>query len=941
MKTKKINAIVSKILLFALSFVLVFTLFGCENTVIYAPEVKGVTLTAEEGYETGELNVQHTLSYTATDGSEVTVSVKKGSENATSSDCTYNTSSVTFLKAGKYTITVKAEKDGLSDEESLTCTAYAAAPVLTDATLRAKSGAKYGRTGQEHILNYTASAGSEASVSVKKDGHNAEAADYTYTEATKIITFNRVGEYEVIVTAAKNGQQTKKSACISVYDLEAPGFTEAASIAAKAGATAGKVGNVHVISWQVEAEAEVVFYKNGQLAVAGTDYNFNETNKEVTFLTEGEYEVVVVAVGADSKVAKSVASIDITGGENPVISNIVLTPSAYGYMRGQEIGLSYEVDIPNNAYPVEDCAPAVITVLKGAPDGEGGYTYAEMTESNSYTYNSETKKLTFRNAGNYKVVVSVTAHGATGSASAVLDVRNFARPTFNFTLSGNETGEGGSVTMTTGKVTYATGDEQKSGGETFSYYVQIRANDEAEWESADGKYEVNGNVFTAKLAGEYKITAYIESKQGRIGLSSQILRVTVKGMITLTPSANYTGKYMRVALNTDVALDYTINDPDGVAGNYDLIVEADEGYSVSGTSVTANFSKAGAYMARITYAHKSVPSVRQTIVYNLYAADANSPTFVGDPFGEIDVLVPDVGVMLYASITKKDGGAVSNVSYEFVGDHTGIEIKHIANNNNYPYYLLAGSNHVDEFMLKMTFSDGVNTMSVKKLYTVKELGKGKDYEDMKAYAEAVYGADNDLSFENTSSDMRPGLCLTNTGFIANRESENMSSKPNGDCAWVEVGAKNNFQIDFTMTYYGDNTVTGTDKKDMFSLSLGFRTVNHDGWAGNIAVKKKSDTSVDAYSWINSQKNDKWVGAFDIQKGKSYYVRVKNTLTDSTVKYEVYFSATGADDGYTLKYSCECPVASEAGKGGAPVYIMQFGYEAGCFGVENVVLTDLG
>ena len=949
MKTKKFNKIISRLMLIVLSLVLAFSLFACDGGTLPAPVVKKVTLNVEAGYLVGEIGVKHTLSYEATDGSEVEVTLKKGTEAAASTDATYvaSTKTIEFAKTGEYTVTVKATMNGVSDEESVKVTAIAPAPVLSNVTIDANAGQKQGKVGQEHLVNYTVSKGSVVNVAVMKNGVEAQSTDYEYVSATKVIKFNTEGDYEVVVTATKNSQTAEKIAPISIYSAESPTFTEAANIKAKAGETAGMVDAVHVLSYDVQdaASVEVSAKKDGGDAVVDTDYTYDETEREIVFLMEGDYEVIVTAYSADGQISKSIATIQIKALAEPVVSNLLLIPSEYGYIRGQDIGVSYEVQVPGNAYPASDCEVEV-TVQRGTPDGDG-YAYVTMTEGNGYTYDPATNKLSFVAAGHYRVTVTATAHGAEGVASVTVDVRDFAKPEFEFAFDKTEAEEETPVALTIGEISYDIGDGPNPSGETVQFSVRYKLRADSEWEESidDGKWMLEGDAdtgyeFTANKAGYYELTAFVVSAQGTIGRQVAILHATPKPLV-LTPSANYTDEWMRIAKNQSIQLDYTVSDTTLAEESYDITVVADDGFTINGTSVTAQFSEANTYVATITYTHKSDSTNKKVIEYKLSVVDdvENAPKFVGDPFGDMfDTLVPNVGLMLYSSATDKDGGAVT-VTYALVDSPNGVSVKHIANNNSFPSYLLATNANTKTFKVKMTVSDGTYEAVSTKTFSVKEVGNNKDFANMVAYGENFDLGDMDLA--NLSSDMQSKLCMTKTGVIDNRDNANFG-KPNGDTARVMTQGLDNFQIDFKMTFYGRNSITGVnDKQNAFSLSLGFRTVNHDGWGGNIAIKNTSETQFDAYDWLNNMNQHNYKTAVNYTFGDTFYFRLTHVLNGSTVTYSISYSTTGAEGSYTEMHNAVGSSSNSAGNGGAPVYMMQFGYEAGCFSIENVTLTNLG
>ncbi|MCI8458374.1 MAG: hypothetical protein HFE46_01740 [Clostridia bacterium] len=128
----KIASITSKLLLIALTAALGICVAACGKDDTAAPVVSDVTLAAAAGETLGAVENEHRLTYTATEGSDITVTVQKDGAPATDAEYTYthSTGIIVFHVTGEFTVTVLAEKDGRSDEGAVTLRigAYAAAP---------------------------------------------------------------------------------------------------------------------------------------------------------------------------------------------------------------------------------------------------------------------------------------------------------------------------------------------------------------------------------------------------------------------------------------------------------------------------------------------------------------------------------------------------------------------------------------------------------------------------------------------------------------------------------------------------------------------------------------------------------------------------------------------------------------------------------------------
>ena len=92
-------------------------------------------------------------------------------------------------------------------------------PEVYDVTLSVPAGESFGLAGVTHTLAYKATEGSAVTVSVHKNGAEATADDYTYTESTKGIVFKKGGQYVVFVTATKNTISYSGSIGLTVYEM--------------------------------------------------------------------------------------------------------------------------------------------------------------------------------------------------------------------------------------------------------------------------------------------------------------------------------------------------------------------------------------------------------------------------------------------------------------------------------------------------------------------------------------------------------------------------------------------------------------------------------------------------------------------------------------------------------------------------------------------------
>lgn len=573
-----------------------------------------------------------------------------------------------------------------------------------------------------------------------------------------------------------------------------------------------------------------------------------------------------------------------------------------------------------------------------------------------YTYNAATKEIAFTAYGDYSVEVTATRGGKDTTESLNIAVESATATKAEVTLAWADdvtgTAEGDTVSFSA-ECTY--GEGVTKGTEEYTVYVLSGTN----YENADASvYELDetAKTFTPKFGGVYRIVLAVTTQQGAVTKEQIDLTVAISELefSGITSSDETTNGWLRILTNTEKTFTTTLTS--GYLAGYNLTYTDAEGVTVTANvsdntiTYTVSSAEANATTIKAVYTHKNDSSKKFEVSFPAisFVTNEDAPILAEDPFdGTFDTLVPNVGIMLYSSATDKFSDPIEGATYELVGSPIGVSLKHIANNTKYPFYVVANSATTQSFKVKVTFTDdNGNVAAATKTFSVKEVGSGKDFADMAAYV-ANFDLDlGDLDYGNMHSDMYSKMCFTKQGFVISPTGANATfADGHGDLARVMVNQIDNFQIDFKMTFYANNTVTITKnngnndtKTNMTSLSLGFRTVQQTGWAGNIAIKNISASQFDAYGWL-SETND-YKTAIDYTLGDTFYFRVTHEVNGSNVTYTVYCSATGMDGSYTEMYNTTCAKSNSAGNGGAPVYMMQFGYEAGCFAVEDVVLTNL-
>lgn len=205
--------------LLAFSLLACFALFGCDADEPSAPQVTDVAITAADGAVYGKAGELHRITYVAPEGSEVSFSVRLGGSAAGGGDYARLDEGYVFYTAGTYTVTVYAAKDGMLGSGSATVTIQSA-ELLGEVRLFAASGEAYGKAGALHVLSFSSREGSEAEVTIEKEGEAA--TDAVYDGALRTVVFGSAGKYTVTVTVTDGEEHASGKAEIEVSATDAP-----------------------------------------------------------------------------------------------------------------------------------------------------------------------------------------------------------------------------------------------------------------------------------------------------------------------------------------------------------------------------------------------------------------------------------------------------------------------------------------------------------------------------------------------------------------------------------------------------------------------------------------------------------------------------------------------------------------------------------------------
>ena len=203
-----------------LSILCCVAFIGCEGKEPPAPVVSDVTITAVDGTSTGKAGALHQVNYTATEGSDISMSVQLDGEPATVADYSGTEEGLIFYSAGEYTVTVYATKGGMLGSASAKITVTVGSVSVSDVKISAAANETFGKVGSLHVISYKATAGSKVEIEIQKG--EAKADDVVFNPEYNTVIFGSTGTYTVKVTATANEVSDSAYAQIAIEITDEP-----------------------------------------------------------------------------------------------------------------------------------------------------------------------------------------------------------------------------------------------------------------------------------------------------------------------------------------------------------------------------------------------------------------------------------------------------------------------------------------------------------------------------------------------------------------------------------------------------------------------------------------------------------------------------------------------------------------------------------------------
>lgn len=368
--------------------------------VLGAPKVSDITLAS-----TAYANEAVSLTYQATHGSAIEITVKRGADNAVSgTDYELNTdkTQITFKTTGTFTVTVKATLNDESAEKSAIIEIDVRGPELKNVALDKTSI----KTAESVVLSYEIDTESEVAVTVKKGGADPASGDYTVNEKT--YTFNVAGTYTITVTATRNGKTESETLTLTVADITVndPVVTLTASSSSVEEGTAVTLGATVVYDTEHgdhkgtgnTAEIYEVFVQNGAEFVNADAnlYTFNADHTSFTPLAAGTYQVKLTVNSEKGKTANG--TVTITASLVEITLAWTTTPTANGWLRYTTEGgdIAYTVTGYAGGYDITYTTDNTVVSAGAATSGTAVHVSATEIDSATvkvtYTHKTDSSK---------------------------------------------------------------------------------------------------------------------------------------------------------------------------------------------------------------------------------------------------------------------------------------------------------------------------------------------------------------------------------------------------------------------------------------------------------------------------------------------------------------------------------------------------------------------
>ncbi len=303
---------------------------------------------------------------------------------------------------------------------------------------------------------------------------------------------------------------------------KAPTITEFV-IEADTGAVRGKVNEAHKLRYTIEGECTgqtVTVKKGGADATTGTDYEYVEQSKKITFKTAGLYTVTLKASNGEKSISKSV-SLEITEIGAPVLT----MPQESSAYVNEQTDFAYQV-----TYDAADAKATESVAVTYKADAQAA---AQTVTDNAEYYTLLDGKFTPKKTGEYTVTVSVTSvKSLTAQGVWVLTSLEEGMVLITKTEDPDWRIEDGKILVETNTATEFAFDTKGYNADRFTVAKSLQKGENDKSDMVVLSAAADLLTVTAAEAGDYVLTVTFTSKSDNTKVSSATWNIRVRDDIT-------------------------------------------------------------------------------------------------------------------------------------------------------------------------------------------------------------------------------------------------------------------------------------------------------------------------------------------------------------------------------------------------------------------------
>ncbi len=335
-------------------------------------------------------------------------------------------------------------------------------------------------------------------------------------------------------------------------------------IEADTGAVRGKVNEAHKLRYTIEGECTgqtVTVKKGGADATTGTDYEYVEQSKKITFKTAGLYTVTLKASNGEKSISKSV-SLEITEIGAPVLT----MPQESSAYVNEQTDFAYQV-----TYDAADAKATESVAVTYKADAQAA---AQTVTDNAEYYTLLDGKFTPKKTGEYTVTVSVTSvKSLTAQGVWVLTSLEEGMVLITKTEDPDWRIEDGKILVETNTATEFAFDTKGYNADRFTVAKSLQKGENDKSDMVVLSAAADLLTVTAAEAGDYVLTVTFTSKSDNTKVSSATWNIRVRDDITPPEFGTdpFDGTWDTLVVNMGLKLYNSATDENDMTVYYSLI----------------------------------------------------------------------------------------------------------------------------------------------------------------------------------------------------------------------------------------------------------------------------------------------------------------------------------------------------------------------------------